>query len=62
MPIRIHVTDPPAEGRANAAVCALLAQALGVAPTRLRLVRGAGSRDKLFQLDASSESGAGRNR
>jgi len=59
-PIRIHVTDPPEDGRANAAVRAILAQALGVAPTRLTLLRGAGARDKLFQLDVSP--GPGRSR
>lgn len=61
-PIRIHVTDPPEDGRATAAVRALLAQALGVAPTRLTLLHGAASRDKLFQLDDSSGAGPGRNR
>lgn len=57
-PIRIHVTDPPEDGRANAAVRALLAVALGVAPTRLVLLRGASARDKLFQLDDSSGAGS----
>lgn len=57
--IRIHVTDPPENGRATAAVRSLLAAALGVAPTRLTLLRGGASRDKLFQLDGSgAESGA----
>lgn len=61
-PIRIHVTDPPEDGRATAAVRALLAQALGVAPTRLTLLRGASARDKLFQLDDSPGAGPGRSR
>lgn len=38
-------------GKANAAVLALLAAALGVATSRLRLLRGATGRDKLVQLD-----------
>ncbi|MGZ3247964.1 MAG: DUF167 domain-containing protein [Croceibacterium sp.] len=38
------------EGEANDAVLALLAQALGVATSRLRLLRGATGRDKLVQL------------
>ena len=50
-PIRIRVTAIPEAGRANEAVRRLLARALGVAPTRLRLIRGETSRDKLFQLD-----------
>ena len=49
--IRIHTNAPPADGAANAAVRKLLAKALGVAPTRLTLERGAASRDKLFRLD-----------
>lgn len=41
----------PQDGAANAAVLALLAKALGTAPSRLRLLRGATSREKLVQLD-----------
>ncbi|MFN3722141.1 MAG: DUF167 domain-containing protein [Paracoccaceae bacterium] len=48
---RISVTAPADEGRANAAVAQALAQALGVAKTRLTLVRGATARDKTFRLD-----------
>lgn len=50
-PLRAYVTDPPEDGRANDAVQKLLARALGVAPSRLSLRRGAKSRDKLFRLD-----------
>lgn len=49
--LRAHVTAPPEDGRANAAVQVLLADALGVARTRLVLLRGATSRDKVFRLD-----------
>jgi uncharacterized protein len=49
--IRAAVTAPPEDGRANAAVAELLAHALGVAKSRLVLIRGAASRDKLFRLD-----------
>ncbi len=49
--IRISVTEPAENGRANAAVREALASALGVAKTRLTLVRGGTSRDKLFRLD-----------
>lgn len=49
--IRVHVTAPPEDGKANAAVAKLLAKSLGVAKSRLTLLRGASSRDKLFRLD-----------
>lgn len=49
--IRAQVTAAPEDGKANAAVCALLATALGVAKSRLVLVRGATSRDKVVRLD-----------
>jgi uncharacterized protein YggU (UPF0235/DUF167 family) len=50
-PLRVYVTAPADKGAANAAILALLAKALGVAKTRLTLVRGAGGRDKLIRLD-----------
>ena len=49
--IRVTVTVVPEDGKANAAVIKLLAKALGVAKSRLVLVRGATSRDKLFRID-----------
>lgn len=49
--LRVSVTAVPEDGKANAAVVKLLANALGVAKSRLTLVRGATSRDKLFRLD-----------
>jgi uncharacterized protein YggU (UPF0235/DUF167 family) len=48
--IRIRVTAVPEDGKANAAVQRLLARALGVAPGRLALVRGAAARDKVFRV------------
>ena len=47
----VRVTVPPEDGKANKAVTRLLAKALGVAPSRLTLVRGATGRDKQFRLD-----------
>lgn len=49
--LRCQVTAVPEDGKANAAVVALLASALGVAKTRLSLMRGATARDKVFRLD-----------
>ncbi|MBW6506941.1 MAG: DUF167 domain-containing protein [Rhodobacteraceae bacterium] len=49
--VRVYVTVVPEGGKATAAVVKLLAKALGVAKTRLTLVRGETSRDKVFRLD-----------
>ena len=48
--VRISVTTVPEGGKATAAAQKLLAKALGVAPSRLALVRGAATRDKVFRL------------
>lgn len=48
---KASTTAPPEDGRATAAVAELLAHALGVAKTRLTLLQGATSRNKLFRLD-----------
>jgi uncharacterized protein YggU (UPF0235/DUF167 family) len=49
--IRVSVTETPEAGKATEAARAALARAIGVAKTRLTLLRGASSRDKLFRLD-----------
>jgi hypothetical protein len=48
--LEVKVRARPHEGAANDAVFALLADALGIATSRLRMLRGATSRDKLVQL------------
>ncbi|CAN1546424.1 COG1872 Uncharacterized conserved protein [Paracoccaceae bacterium] len=49
--IRIGVTATPEDGKATEAARVALAKALGVAKSRLTLLRGATARDKLFRLD-----------
>lgn len=44
------VRAKPKDGEANAAVLRLIAAALGVSPSRVTLLRGASSREKLVQL------------
>jgi uncharacterized protein len=46
----IKVRTKPQDGKANEAVLELLAEALDVATSRLRMLRGATGRDKLVQL------------
>jgi uncharacterized protein YggU (UPF0235/DUF167 family) len=45
------VRAKPEDGKANEAVRALLAAALDLAPSRVELLRGATSREKLFRVD-----------
>jgi hypothetical protein len=47
----IRVTCVPEDGKANKAVTKLLAKALGVAPSRLVLIRGMTGRDKVFRVE-----------
>ena len=47
----VRVSAPALEGRANRAVQRLLAKRLGVAPTRLSIVRGEHARDKVLEID-----------
>lgn len=49
--IRVYVTVVPEGGKANAAVQKLLAKALGVAKSRLILIRGQTARDKVFRVE-----------
>ena len=49
--LRARVTAPPVEGRANEALLRLLAEALGVPKSSLRIVRGQRSRAKLVAVD-----------
>lgn len=44
------VRAKPEDGKANAAVIELVAAGLGIAPSCLRLLRGATSREKLLQI------------
>ena len=51
----VRVTAPPADGKANAAACALLAKALGLPKTSIRVERGASSRDKVVSIQGMDE-------
>jgi uncharacterized protein len=54
--IVIRVTAPPVDGKANAALCALIARAAGVAPSRVSVVRGQRWRQKVVRVDGVSEA------
>ena len=46
----VKVRVKPEDGKANAAVLSLVAAALGIATSRVRMLRGATGRDKLVQV------------
>lgn len=50
--LRLRVTAPPQEGRANQAVISMLAAVLGIAKSRVRIVRGHASREKLVSVES----------
>ena len=51
----IRVTAPPVDGRANDALCRLVAKAARVAPSKVTIVHGHGSRDKVVRVDGVDE-------
>jgi uncharacterized protein (TIGR00251 family) len=46
----VRTTAPPVDGKANEAVCRLVAEHLGVARSAVELVRGHTSRDKTLRI------------
>ncbi len=65
--LRVRVTAPPVEGKANTALERLLAGALGLPKSAVSVVSGARSRDKTVVIDGASRKevlgrlgGAGR--
>ena len=49
--LTIYTKAPATEGRANMAAAKLLAKHFGVAPSKVKLVRGATSKYKVFEVD-----------
>ena len=49
--VLIRVTAPPVDGKANEALCRLIAKQAGVAPSRVTVVKGHTARDKTLDVD-----------
>ena len=49
--LTVYVKAPAIEGRANAAAIKLLAKHFEVTPSKVKLVRGATSKYKIFEID-----------
>ena len=50
--LKLSLAAPPVDGKANAALCAFLADAFDVPLGRVTVVRGATSRHKVVRIDA----------
>jgi uncharacterized protein (TIGR00251 family) len=54
--LKLCVSAPPEDGRANEALVELLAELLGLAPNRILLVRGEKARAKQFRVAMDPQS------
>ena len=54
--LMVRVTAPPVDGRANDAVRKLLAKRLGVAPSRVTVLRGESARDKVVEVEGIEDA------
>jgi uncharacterized protein (TIGR00251 family) len=52
--LKIRVSAPPEGGKANAAVCALLAAALGVKPRQVEVSAGHASVEKMLRVTGAN--------
>ena len=52
----MRVTVAPEGGKANAAVCRVVAKALGVPKTAVKVVRGESARDKMLEVAGDDEA------
>jgi uncharacterized protein (TIGR00251 family) len=47
----VRVTAPPVDGKANSALCAFVAERAGLPSSRVSVVRGMTSRDKVVRVE-----------
>jgi uncharacterized protein len=53
--VLVRVAAPPVDGKANAALCALVAELAGVPRSAVTVLRGAGGRDKVLEVRGIEE-------
>jgi uncharacterized protein (TIGR00251 family) len=49
--LKIKLTSPPVDGAANQACIKFLAKAFGISPSRITIVKGETSRNKIIQFE-----------
>jgi len=54
--LQARVSAPPVDGKANRALCRLIAKRVGVAPSRVTVARGIKSRDKLVRVEGVKDA------
>ena len=47
----IRVTAPPVDGKANEALCRLIAKVAGVAPSKVAVIKGQTAREKVVRVE-----------
>ena len=58
--IQVRVTAPPVDGEANAALEKLVAKKLGIARSKVKVMKGETSREKVLEVDGIGEDAARR--
>ena len=53
--LSVRVTTAPTDGKANKAICELVASSLGVAKSKVSILRGDTSRHKVLAIDVPDE-------
>jgi uncharacterized protein (TIGR00251 family) len=54
--LKIRISAPPEDGRANQAICRLLASELGIRPSAIAITRGGSSPEKTLTLAGITEA------
>ena len=58
--LKVRVAAPPEDGKANEAICRLIAAALAVRARDVRVVAGYGRAEKVLEIDGVSEAAVRR--
>jgi uncharacterized protein len=56
--LHVRVSAPPIDGKANRAVCKLIARAVGVGKASVRVTKGERSRDKVVEIEGVEPAAA----